>query len=129
MKMKTKARFAFMKGKTRARLAFVQQLLVATVALQLAAAMQEANVTPEQLAKRLKMRTATITKLLSADGNPTLKMLARVFDALDCEMRVALGPGVRKEIDAKYQWKLSRKPSASSRRLLAELDEKQHKTK
>jgi transcriptional regulator with XRE-family HTH domain len=45
--------------------------------------LRENGVTKEQLAKRLGVSKARVSQLFGAGANPTVKQLARIFDALD----------------------------------------------
>lgn len=74
------------------RYAFAEQLLLASVALPLAEALQSAGETPAGLAKKLQLSEGYIRRLLRAEGNPSLKTLAQMFETLRCELQVTLAP-------------------------------------
>lgn len=72
------------------RLAFAEQHALASLALVLADAMEASGLTQRKLASRLGLSEARISQILSADGNPTVKSLARLADALDCRLKIIL---------------------------------------
>lgn len=50
--------------------------------------LREKGVTQEQLAERLGVSKSRVSQLFGAGANPTLKSLARIFDALDCRLKM-----------------------------------------
>jgi len=67
-------------------------MTLATVALQLADVLQKKRVSQRQLAGRLGVTEARVSQILSADGNPTVRTLARIAAALDCAVVIRFEP-------------------------------------
>jgi transcriptional regulator with XRE-family HTH domain len=70
------------------RHAFAEQFALASLALVLADAMEASGLTQRKLASRLGVSEARISQILAADGNPTVKSLARLADALGCKLKL-----------------------------------------
>lgn len=68
---------------------FVHEELILDVTEQIVSAMQEQEVSRSELAKRMGVSRAYITKLLRGEGNTTLRTLVRVALALDLRPRVS----------------------------------------
>lgn len=66
--------------------------LFAQVARELAQARQKQGLTQSDLAKRVGMAQADISKLESGQGNPSLKTLQRVAEGLGLHFELSLTP-------------------------------------
>jgi plasmid maintenance system antidote protein VapI len=60
---------------------------------EMAARMEELGVTNSQMADRLKVNPAYVTKLLRGNNNFTIETMVKISRALDSELRVHLQPG------------------------------------
>lgn len=69
------------------RLIRAEQYLLATVAFVLADAMARSGVSQREIARRLDVSDARISQILNAAGNPTVRSLARIADALNCRVK------------------------------------------
>lgn len=70
------------------RLLEAEEYLLATAAFVLADAMERSGLTQCQVAERLGVSEARVSQLLNASGNPTVRTLARVADALSCKVQM-----------------------------------------
>jgi len=70
------------------RFAQAEQYALATVAFVLADAMESSGLTQRQLADRLGITEGRISQILHANGNPTVRSLARIADALNCKIKI-----------------------------------------
>jgi DNA-binding phage protein len=70
------------------RRAFVEEVAVSSVALAIADLMQRSGISRRDVAERAGVTEAQISLILSADGNPKVKTLARLADVLGCDMRM-----------------------------------------
>jgi transcriptional regulator with XRE-family HTH domain len=78
-----------------------EEIALAHLGKALRHAMQRAAVKRSQLAKRLGVTHARVSQILGADGsnitvrsgpNPTIRTLARLANALDCDLHIELRP-------------------------------------
>lgn len=74
------------------RFARAEQYLLAAVAFVLSDAMDKSGLSQKALALRLGVSEARISQILNATGNPTVRSLARIADALDCKAQLKLLP-------------------------------------
>lgn len=51
--------------------------------------MAEAGINKAELAKRLGVSRSSVSQMFAADANPTVRQLARVYDALDAKCSIA----------------------------------------
>jgi transcriptional regulator with XRE-family HTH domain len=91
------------------RLLEAEEYLLATVAFVLADAMERSGLTQYQLAERLGVSEARVSQLLNAVGNPTVRTLARVADALNCKVHMRF-----RELEGAERRKLAHVAPASS---------------
>lgn len=54
--------------------------------------LKELDVTQEELASRLGVTKSAVNQQFAAGANPSLKMVARIFDALDCKVAMQAVP-------------------------------------
>jgi transcriptional regulator with XRE-family HTH domain len=71
---------------------FVKERALAAVALVLADALESRGITQRELAKRLGVTAGRVSQILGADANLSVSTLARLADALDCELTILLVP-------------------------------------
>lgn len=75
------------------RRAFVEEHALAQVALLLADALETSGISQRALAGRLGVTEQRVSQILGADqSNLKLTTLARLADALGCELRIAMEP-------------------------------------
>lgn len=67
------------------RRTYVEELAVARTAMRIAAAMDEAAMTQKQVADVLGVAEARVSQILNGEENLTVKLLARIADALGQE--------------------------------------------
>jgi transcriptional regulator with XRE-family HTH domain len=53
-------------------------------------ALRRQKLTQRELARRAGVTEAAISHILSATGNPTVRTLARIADAMNCQLRIRL---------------------------------------
>lgn len=66
--------------------------------------LRQEGITKEELARRLDVSKARISQLFAAGANPTVKQVARIFDALDREFCPASMPLQVESGPAKALW-------------------------
>lgn len=76
------------KTEDTARHAFVEEFALARVALRLADAIERSGKSQREIAKELGLTEARISQILNLKGNPTVKSLARIADAIGTELDV-----------------------------------------
>jgi transcriptional regulator with XRE-family HTH domain len=70
-----------------------EEIALAQLGKALRLAMERAAVKRSQLAKRLGVTQARISQILAVAGpNPTIRTLARLANALDCDLHIELRP-------------------------------------
>ena len=65
-----------------------EQYALAFAAFGLSAALEQSGLTQRALAERVGVTEARISHVLNAEGNMTIKTLARLAAALDCRLQV-----------------------------------------
>ena len=70
------------------RRAFVEEFALTSVALALSDAIRASGKTQRQIADELDVSEARISQVLTITGNPTVRTLARIADAVGRELRV-----------------------------------------
>lgn len=72
------------------KFAQAEQYLLAAVAFVFADAMDRSGLSQKQLASRLNVSEARISQILNASGNPTVRSIARIAEALECKAQLKL---------------------------------------
>jgi len=67
-----------------------EQFTLSSVGVALAIALEKSDISKRQLAKSLNISEVRITKILAANYNPTIKTLARIANALGCELKIVM---------------------------------------
>lgn len=93
--VREKDSYGFLKGLERAktRLAYYEEGLFIDVAARVIDAMENRDVTRSELARRLNVSPAYITKVLRGHANLSLESLAKLAFALDLKWECILIPG------------------------------------
>lgn len=70
------------------RLARAEEYALATVAFVVTDALELSGMSQRKLAEQLGVTEARISQIINATGNPTIKSLARLAEALECKVKV-----------------------------------------
>lgn len=84
--------FAEMFAEARERLAYHVEGIILAFTEEVARHQQEAGVSNSQLARKLGVSPAFVTKLLGGENNFTIETMVKVARALDCRLCVCLEP-------------------------------------
>jgi transcriptional regulator with XRE-family HTH domain len=92
---------------------YAEQFALASIALVLADALEESGISQRQLAERLGVSEARVSQILSADHNLTVKVLAKIANALQRELKIEmplLENPEQQTLDIRGAWKARRQP-------------------
>lgn len=93
------------------RLMFDEETAAARVALAVAELLEQKGWTQRQLAERIGVTEGRISQLLAADSNPTMRTLARIGNALGCELEISFStPPPVEETVVPERWPLALLP-------------------
>ena len=88
---------------------YAEQFALASVALALADALEQSGISQRELAKLLDVSESRVSQILGADHNLTVKMLARIANALERELKIEMKPQ-EETLDIRHAWNVARRP-------------------
>jgi transcriptional regulator with XRE-family HTH domain len=94
---------------------YAEQFALASVALVLADALEQSGISQRELAKLLNVSEARVSQILGADHNLTVKMLARIANALDRELKIDM-KSQDGTLDIRQPWNVARQPWLHAKR-------------